>query len=103
MAKATKEGLEAAIEQAARSFANEVIELISHATVNELMNIGVGRSPSPGGAAAAATAGHPRRRRSWPVCGVTDCGKAYYPASGKARLCYEHFLQQGGKHPSKRR
>ena len=39
----------------------------------------------------------PRKRRSWPTCSATGCSGKMYGPSGKARLCYQHHLEAGGK------
>ena len=37
-----------------------------------------------------------RKPRTWPTCSAPGCSNRKYPASGKARLCYRHFIEQGG-------
>lgn len=95
----------------ATQFAREVVALISSATVDDLMNV----ANRGGGALAAGPVPYPhltstagvlapvRRKRRWPTCGEPNCKNSYYPASGTARLCYQHFLASGGRHPSKRK
>lgn len=107
-----RHGLETQIAAMATQFAREVVALISSATVDDLMNVaarGDGSLPAGGPAAyprLTTTAGiiaPIRRKRRWPTCGEPGCKNSYYPASGTARLCYQHFLASGGRHPSKRK
>jgi hypothetical protein len=121
MAKARKDALEQRIAEAAQIFATEVVSLIGQMTLDDLAlfsggggggsgagvralkNAFAGRSLQGASSVATAAGLTTKRRRSWPICGLPGCGKSYYPASGKARLCYEHFLGSGGTHPSKRK
>jgi hypothetical protein len=97
------ETLENRIAEIAQSFARQVISVMSTATMDELLRVG-----------AAARNGHlplarpslipgPRRRRNWPTCIEPGCSGRYYPASGTARLCYQHFIASGGRHPSRKK
>ena len=39
----------------------------------------------------------PRKKRSWPTCTAPDCTKNVYMPSGPLKMCYQHYLEQGGK------
>ena len=47
--------------------------------------------------ATAQPVEEPKKKRNWPKCSVKGCGKNFYGPSGKARLCYGHHLDAGGK------
>lgn len=38
-----------------------------------------------------------RKKRAWPKCSVKGCEKNVYMPSGAAKMCYQHYLKQGGK------
>ena len=53
--------------------------------------------------AKAAKASRPaKKKRSWPMCGTKGCANKFFAPSGTARLCYEHYVAAGGKHPGKK-
>ncbi len=39
----------------------------------------------------------PRKKRAWPTCTAPDCAKNVYMPSGPLKMCYQHYLEQGGK------
>ena len=58
----------------------------------------VGRKPRVArGRAGPAVPAAPKR--AWPTCTKAGCSSNVFGASGEARLCYQHFLEAGGKHP----
>ena len=64
---------------------------------------GLVRRSAPVALTAVSTGPAVKRKRNWPSCGEAGCSGSYYPASGTARLCYNHFIASGGLHPSKKR
>lgn len=46
---------------------------------------------------APVEAKKPRKKRAWPTCSAPDCGKNVYMPSGPLKMCYQHYLEQGGK------
>jgi hypothetical protein len=116
MAKAQRHALERRIAEAAQVFATEVVSLIGSLTLDDLGELSAtGALPASARARrgsiltrsarslTGSVAVAPKRRRSWPTCDIPGCTHRYYPASGRAHLCYEHFLESGGKHPSQRK
>lgn len=110
MAKAQieNEGLENRIAEIAQGFARQVVALINSATMEDLLRLGGAAGSGTYRLASTAPArttllGAAKRKRSWPTCGEVGCDNSYYPASGTARLCYKHFIDSGGRHPSKKK
>lgn len=100
------QSVESGIQAAARRFASEVLSLLRSATVQDILTFGGGAVPAPRPKALApanAKAPPQRKPRVQPPCTAEGCSNRYYPASGKRRLCYEHFLKAGGVHPSKKK
>ena len=54
------------------------------------------RAAAPVAAPAAAASG----KRTWPACTKAGCSNKFFGPSGDARLCYQHYLEAGGKHPN---
>lgn len=48
----------------------------------------------PPGASAAKK---PRKKRAWPKCTSPGCDKNVYMPSGDKKMCYQHYLEAGGK------
>jgi len=46
---------------------------------------------------AKASTVKPRKKRAWPSCTFEGCDNKMYGPSGKARLCYQHHREAGGK------
>ena len=105
-----KNRIEAAIEDAALAFAQEIIETIRSATVDELSELTTnmpatpkrrGRPPkavvpAPSAVAAEPTK-KPRKKRAWPKCSVDGCETNIYMPSGAKKMCYQHHLEAGGE------
>lgn len=98
---ATPSLLERQLAALAENFIREALTLIGRSAPADVQALDARRLTPQ--AVENVMASPMRRRRRWPTCGETGCAKAYYPASGTARQCYDHFLRAGGKHPSKRR
>jgi len=104
--------LEQSVREAAQRFAGELLEIIRSATVEELsalqtLDLGAlvneaGAPPTRRRAAAAAKTAapavkKPRKKRAWPICTVAGCTKNVYMPSGAQKMCYQHYLEAGGK------
>ena len=67
---------------------------------------GTGRPSHSSSSPASATAVMEARpkaakaKRKPLMCRTPGCQNKYFPASGKKYLCYPHFIEAGGKHPS---
>lgn len=125
--KPNKTDLEAAIQDAANDFVAQILGLVRNATVDELAALTAATSalaakkgapkaaPKKRGRPAKATdeaparkPGRPpkakaeapkkkRKKRSWPKCSVEGCDKNVYMPSGPMKMCYQHYLEHGGK------
>jgi len=51
------------------------------------------------GKTAPAPAATPTTKRAWPTCTAPGCTNRCFPTSGRARLCYQHFVAAGGLPP----
>ena len=110
--KTTTTKLEQSVHEAAQRFASDLLEIIRSATVEELtvlrtLDIGAlladavpgpKRRAKPARAPAkAAPAKKARKKRSWPVCTADGCAKNIYMPSGAVKMCYQHYIEAGGK------
>ena len=96
-----RQQLEMRIMDIAQTFARQVIEAVNSSTMEELQSM-----QDKGMPVAVRIPRYPHgpvKRRSWPTCIEAGCKGRYYPASGTARLCYKHFIESGGRHPSRRK
>ncbi len=102
----TRQPLEDKIAEAAQIFATEIITLVGAMTLDDIRDWSKDPRAAKNrsdGAATPQRAESAERKRSWPVCDLPGCKNPYFPASGMKRMCYEHFIQAGGKHPSQRK
>ena len=105
--------------EATNRLIDEITDLLRQATLNDLMELGHGE-PEPAvqvempvaevparqpvaeplvkdETPAPATLIKPIKTRTWPTCSAPGCTGKMYGPSGKARLCYQHHLEGGGK------
>ena len=111
-----KPRLQTLIEDAAQTFAYEIIDLMRAATVAEMQGLRAPTAPAAPAAPAPAPpaepapapeptdvsdhpepAPKPKKKRAWPKCSAADCDKNVYMPSGPAKLCYRHHMESGGK------
>lgn len=87
-----------AVREALELFRRSVLEDINRTIGAAAAPAGKGKAASPkvAKAAAAPAAG----KRTWPTCSKAGCNNKFFGPSGDARLCYQHYLEAGGKHPN---
>ena len=92
-----------AVEAFRRNILDEVTRAIgaptaSAAPATKRAVVAAPRAAAPPAAAPAAPAAG--GKRTWPTCTKTGCTNKFFGPSGDARLCYQHYLEAGGKHPN---
>ena len=106
--------------EATNRLIDEITNLLRQATIGDLVALSQGskaptaqpeapRAEEPtsepeatpssrsGETAAKKTPTTPRKTRSWPTCSTPGCTGKMYGPSGRARFCYQHHLEAGGK------
>lgn len=103
MAKQTN-SLDAHIQGVIARAVREAVELFRRSVLDDINRVVGTASAAPAGRGKAsgvttrkaAGAG----KRVWPTCSKSGCSNKFFGPSGDARLCYQHYVEAGGKHPN---
>jgi hypothetical protein len=101
MAKNTN-ALDTHIHQVIARAVHDAVEAFRHSMIAEVTRaIGGAAAPAaPATRKAAAPKAAPGGKRVWPTCSKPGCSNKFFGPSGDARLCYQHYVEAGGKHPA---